>query len=284
MNGRATRHAIIAGRGSLPVELARRLAANGDNPFIVRMEGEAGPEMTAWDGVTLSLERIAFSLPEMRKAGVTHVIFAGGVNRRPRWQALRAPWSLLPEVPRLAAKLASGDNDLLSYLVGLVERNGMRMVGAHTVLPDHVVPLGPAGAVSANALNTGHVETAVAAARAIGAADIGQAVVAIGRRIVAVEGAEGTDAMLARVAELRRIGRINGEAPGLLAKFAKPGQEMRADMPTIGPATIDGARAAGILAILVSADQTLMMEAGETVRRADAAGIAIIGHAVEGSP
>jgi UDP-2,3-diacylglucosamine hydrolase len=281
MIARPHRHAIFAGRGSLPIELAARLVANGEKPFVIRMTGEAGPELADFDGIDLPLERIAHALPAMRKAGVSHVVLAGGVNRRPRWQALRAPWSLMVEIPRIAAMLASGDNDLLAFIVRLLERHGLTMVGAHSILPDHVVPSGPAGRVKVHTLNPGDIASAVSAARVIGAADIGQAIVAVGRRIVAVEGAEGTDAMLARVAQLRASGRIDDKAPALLAKFAKPGQELRADMPTIGPATIDGAKAAGVTVILVGADNTLMMEAGETLRRADAAGIAIVGHEPE---
>jgi UDP-2,3-diacylglucosamine hydrolase len=173
--------------------------------------------------------------------------------------------------------LSRGDNDLLSFLVRLMERHGITIVGAHEILPDHVAPFGRAGVKGVSERQSTLAADAIKAALAIGRLDIGQGVVAIGRRIVAVEGAEGTDAMLARIAELRLLGRVHATEPAILAKLAKPEQELRADMPTIGPKTIEGAKAANIAQIYLSANAALIMEAGRTIAAADAAGIAIIG-------
>jgi DUF1009 family protein len=279
MNGRArVRTGIIAGGGSLPLELAKRLSSDGGQPpFVIRMIGEAGPEMQAFDGVDMALENLAHSLAAFRKAGVSRVVFAGAVGRRPRISALRIPFSLWPHLPGVALKLKRGDNDLLSHLVSKIEAQGISIIGAHHILPDHVVPEGRAGQSSPPVAAAGDLRHVVEACLAIGRLDIGQGVVAIGRRIVAVEGAEGTDAMLHRVAALRESGRLPADAPAILVKLAKPGQELRVDMPTIGPVTVESALKAGVAALYVSAESTLMMQAAETLAKADAAGIAIVG-------
>lgn len=277
MSTPARRIGIVAGRGRLPVELAERLQRDGMKPFIVRMAGEAGEALDAHDGTTLALERIAYAIPALKAAGVTDVILAGGVNRRPVLGAVRAPLSLLPQLPRFLGMLTRGDNDLLSFIVSVLESKGITVIGAHSVLPDHVMPNGALGRIKPNAQCAASAGKATEAALEIGRLDIGQAVVVQGRRIIAVEGAEGTDAMLARVAELHRNGRIPAGRPAVLAKFAKPGQELRADMPTIGPDTITGAQAAGIEAIYLSAGNTLVMDVAQTREAADAAGIAVMG-------
>jgi hypothetical protein len=271
------RTGIIAGGGNLPLELARRLAADGPPPFVIRMVGEAGPELRAFDGVDLELENLAHSVSALKKAMVSRIVFAGSVGRRPKVSALRIPLSLWPYVPGIALKLTRGDNDLLAHCVRKFEGMGLTVIGAHDILPDHVIAEGRAGAVDAPKAAAASLDVAVRACLAIGRLDIGQAVVAVGRRIVAVEGLEGTDAMLGRVADLRRLGRIAADAPAIMVKLAKPAQELRADMPTIGPVTVDSAREAGIVSIHVSAGSTLMMEAAATLAKADAAGIAIIG-------
>ncbi|MDN3719488.1 LpxI family protein [Roseibium salinum] len=101
---------------------------------------------------------------------------------------------------------------------------------------------------------------------------------AVGGRVVALEGAEGTDAMLERCAELKRIGRIRAKAhTGVLVKTAKPDQDLRVDLPTVGPRTIDLAQAAGLAGIAVEADGALVAEREETLSKADAAGLFVIG-------
>jgi DUF1009 family protein len=108
----------------------------------------------------------------------------------------------------------------------------------------------------------------------IGSLDIGQAAIAIGRRVVALEGVEGTDAMLQRVADLRHAKRINRKG-GVLVKCAKPQQEVRADLPAIGVSTVENAVKAGLKGIAIEARRTLILGYGETVAAADKAGLFI---------
>jgi hypothetical protein len=114
--------------------------------------------------------------------------------------------------------------------------------------------------------------------RAIGPFDVGQAVVIAGKHMLAVEAAEGTDEMLARVAEMRATGRIRSPTgTGVLVKAAKPGQDRRFDLPSIGPRTIEGAVRAGLAGIAVMAAETIIAEPAQAIAQADRANIFIVG-------
>jgi UDP-2,3-diacylglucosamine hydrolase len=158
-----------------------------------------------------------------------------------------------------------------------MERHGISMIGAHDILPDHIATYGIiAGTKPAKALEP-TIRIGVEGAELIGNHDIGQAVVAMGRRIIAVEGLEGTDQMLGRVATLRAENRIDAKSQLVLIKIAKPRQELRADMPTIGPGTIEGCTSAGIGTVCVSAGSTLIMDVKQTIKNAKTSGISLIG-------
>jgi DUF1009 family protein len=118
---------------------------------------------------------------------------------------------------------------------------------------------------------------AAEAALAIGRLDIGQAAVAIGGRVVALEGVEGTDGLLERTVTLRDHGRLAAARGGVLVKWSKPGQEERADLPAVGPETVDAVKRAGLSGIGLEAGRGLLIQQAETLRRADAAGIFVIG-------
>ena len=273
----ARRYGIIAGSGMLPVTLAERLVENGDKPVIVGIAGEVDAALRTYDFKVLSLAKIAYALPFFKQQNVTHIIFAGGVQSRPKATALRVPLSLWPEVPAALVALKKGDDGLLGALVRMFERHALKVIGAHEILQDHVAQLGVIIGGKPAASSEVTIHAGVAAARMIGQLDIGQAVVALGRRVIAVEGLEGTDQMLARILALRSNGRINSDAKPVLIKIAKPRQELRVDMPVIGPQTVNGCKAAGIELICVSAESTMIMEVGKTLELAKKSGISIYG-------
>ena len=271
------RYGIIAGNGTLPLAVAVRLAALGAEPVIIGIDGEADSKLTAFGCSFIALEKIAFSLPEFKNRGVTHVVFAGGVMRRPKATALRVPVALWPDLPAALMALKRGDDSLLVTLVKMFERHGIKIVGAHEILPDHIAPRGIiVGEKPATSLHAA-IKAGVVAATAIGGLDIGQAVVAMGRRVIAVEGLEGTDEMLARISDLRTAGKIESRAKPVLVKLAKPRQELRADMPVIGPSTIEVCQHAGINLICIGADTTMMMDVGLIQTVAKSAGITVYG-------
>ena len=273
------RVAVIAGSGRLPEEVAEGLARGGRDPFIVMIEGEAprdGP-LAAYPHEVLALERVGDVFALLKRNRVTHVILAGGVSRRPHWRAVRPTLPLLGMLPSLLKALMQGDDRLLRTLVAALERQGVTVIGAHDIVPDLLTPAGSITAGRPSAQDRLDLDAAWTAARAIGALDVGQAAVAIGGRAVALEDIEGTDRLLERVAGLRGHGRLARKVGGVLVKCAKPGQELRADLPTIGPLTVEAAHRAGLHGIGVEAGHSIILQRNAVVEAADRLGVFVVG-------
>ena len=273
------RVAVIAGGGRLPEELAVNLARSGTRPLIVIAEGEVAAEsaLYSYDHAVLALEDFGDLVPLLKRKGVTRAVLAGEIRRRPHWRAIRWTFGLLALLPRILTALARGDDNLLRTIIGHIEANGISVVGAHELVSQLLTPPGPLTRATPSKRDWGDLEAAATAARAIGELDIGQAAVAIGGRAIALEGIEGTDGLLERVRDLREHGRIAGRVRGVIVKYAKPGQELRADLPTIGPQTVEAAHAAGLVGIGVESGRTFILDSGPTVRRADELGLFVIG-------
>lgn len=271
------RLAIIAGGGVLPLELARSLAEAGRSFFVLRIAGEADQDFSAFPVRDIALEAICDLTPILRQERATHAVFAGGISRRPDIRAVKFGLALLPLAFRAARAFLRGDDAVLGTLVGFVESRGVRVLGAHHILTRLLAPEAALTERKPTAKEMASVRAGFAAAKAIGALDIGQAAVVIGERAVAVEGAEGTAAMIARVGQLKASGRIPANAGGVLVKCPKPGQEQRIDLPAIGPETVEAAIAAGLAGIAVEAGSSLILSAPQTIAAADAAGLFIVG-------
>lgn len=274
-----SRVGIIAGGGSLPVEVADGLARQGYPPFILLMDGEADREreLRRYDHVSLALEQIGSLVATLKRHGVTHLILAGEIRRRPRLTDMRPTLGLLAIVPSVIVALARGDDGLLKVLTRGLEKRGIRVVGAHEAVPELTAGEGTLTTARPNPSDWRDIGAGRAAAKAIGTLDIGQAAIAIGGRVIALEGIEGTKGLLERTQDLRKHGRLAGKTRGVLVKCAKPGQELRADLPSIGPQTVEAAHAAGLAGIAVEAGRSLILEGPATLSRANALGLFIVG-------
>ncbi|WP_245513475.1 MULTISPECIES: LpxI family protein [unclassified Mesorhizobium] len=280
-----SRVGIIAGGGSLPVEVADGLAGHGYPPFVLLMEGEADrkQQLGRYEHVTMALEQIGSLVSTLKRHGVTHLVLAGEIKRRPRLSNMRPSLGLLAIVPSVIAALARGDDGLLKVLTRGLEKRGIKVVGAHEVVPELTAGEGTLTATRPSKSDWRDIEAGRAAAKAIGALDIGQAAIAIAGRVIALEGIEGTNGLLERARDLRGHGRLAGETRGVLVKCAKPGQELRADLPSIGPQTVEAAHAAGLAGIAVEAGRSLILEGPTTLARANALGLFIVGLPATGS-
>ena len=263
---------IIAGSGELPRRLIERCRASGRPVFIVALEGEAEPETVtdvahAWCRIGAA----AKALRLLRDNGVSDLVFAGGV-RRPTLTTIRPDWRAAKFFAKVGYRML-GDDGLFSAIAKELEIEGFRLVGPHELLDaGAAVPEGPLGRLKPNADAEADIARGVEIARAIGALDIGQAVVVQQGLVLGVEAIEGTDALLRRCAALRRDG-----PGGVLVKVEKPGQESRIDRPTIGPQTVRLAAEAGLRGIAVEAGATLLVDRDEVIRAADAAGLFVVG-------
>jgi len=270
---------IIAGGGSLPVEVAAGLAENGHPPVIILVEGQTDrqSELTVYEHESLALEDIGSLVALLRRLRVSHLVLAGEIRRRPRLIDMRPSLGLLAVIPSVVMALARGDDGLLKILTRGLEARGIKVVGAHEVVPRLVAAEGPLTRMAPLKSDWRDIEAAHAAAKAIGALDIGQAAIAIGGRAIALEGIEGTSGLLERTQQLRDHGRLAGKTRGVLVKCAKPGQELRADLPSIGPQTVEAAHAAGLAGIAVEAGRSLILEGPVVIARANALGLFVFG-------
>ncbi len=274
-NGRL---AIIAGSGKLPLFLAEASREAGEDPFILRLKNEADDLWQGFDNAVIGVGDMAGLSALFRKHEITRVVMSGAVKRRPAFGEIRVNLKSLLKLPMaLKTLLAGGDDAVLRMVISLIEAQGCEVLGAHEILPGLLATVGPLGSVSPDADALKDIERAADAAETLGRLDVGQGAVAVGGRIVALEGVEGTDAMLARVASLRAEGRISKRRKGVLVKLCKPQQDLRADLPTIGVSTVTNAQAAGLAGIAVEAGRALVVERESVIAAADAAGLFVVG-------
>ncbi|HEX5998901.1 MAG TPA: UDP-2,3-diacylglucosamine diphosphatase LpxI [Hyphomicrobiaceae bacterium] len=268
------RIALLAGGGRLPLLIADGVIKRGGRVHIVGIEGEAGADIARFPHTWVNWGQVGRMISVLR-AEADAMVIAGSVRRPDLWK-LRPDWSFFLSLPQILGMMAGGDDSVLSRVVRFFEAKGIKVRGAHEVAPDLLVLDGPAGALSLDSQARVDAQLGFAVRAALGPLDAGQAVVVADGRVLAIEGAEGTDAMLTRVAA-SRTGAAVASRSGVLAKGPKPGQELRVDMPAVGPRTIENVAAAGLAGLAVEAGAVLMLDRGEAVDVADSIGIAVEG-------
>jgi DUF1009 family protein len=254
--------------------IAESIERRGGSVYIIAIEGEADSEIERFPHTWVNWGQIGRILATLRRENGRELIIAGAVTR-PDPLAVRPDWGFFASLPHILALLAGGDDSVLKRVVRFFESQGFTVRGAHEVAPDLLARPGPIGAVALSQDDRADARVGFAVRRALGPFDVGQAVVVDRGQVLAIEGAEGTDAMLQRVAELRRD--RSAASSGVLAKGPKPGQELRVDMPAVGPRTLERAAAAGLAGVALEAGGVLVLDRPETVRIADAAGCALEG-------
>lgn len=167
---------------------------------------------------------------------------------------------------------ALGDDGILRALVNEIEAEGMTVRGIHEVMSDLLVKPGILGRHKPDKQALVDIRRGIDVALALGKLDVGQSVVVQQGLVLGVEGIEGTDELIRRCGEYRRKG--DG---GVLVKLRKPQQDMRIDLPTIGPRSVSRAQESGLRGIVVHAGNGLIVDEAETIRLADKAGLFIMG-------
>ncbi|WP_309604728.1 UDP-2,3-diacylglucosamine diphosphatase [Phenylobacterium sp.] len=268
---------LIAGGGTLPVEIAEHCRRSGRPLFVIRLKGFAGQALAPYAGAEVGMAELGKCFKALKRAGCQAVCLAGNVAR-PDFASLIPDFRGLAVLPAAIAAARKGDDALLRLLLGEFEKEGFTVEGAHQVMDDLGLPAGQLGLIAPSEENLGDVARALEVARAIGAMDIGQGAAVCRGLVLAVEAAEGTDAMLARVADLPEALRGRpGACAGVLAKAPKPMQETRIDLPTIGPATVRGVARAGLAGIVGEAGGLIVLERETVIELADELGLFILG-------
>lgn len=263
---------ILAGGGSLPGQVAAAAQAAGQDVFVVGLEGFADPAVLApFPHAFFRLMAAARILGTLKARGCRELVLVGPV-RRPSLLDMRPDAEGARLLARIGRAAFAGDDGLLAAVIRVLGEEGFRVIGAHEVLRRAVAPAGLLSRAGPDALAMADIRRGIAVARALGAADVGQGCVVQQGIVLAVEAAEGTDAMLARCGALAR-----GGPGGVLVKVVKPEQDRRADLPTIGVQTVRGAVAAGLRGIAFEAGGTILADREAMVARADEAGVFLLG-------
>ncbi|MDP2410582.1 MAG: UDP-2,3-diacylglucosamine diphosphatase LpxI [Pseudolabrys sp.] len=272
--------AMICGGGSLPLAVAAAVTARGREVVLFPLRGAAeGTAVERFPHHWVHIGQIGKFMRLARAAGCRDVVFIGALVRPSIWQT-RPDLGGLMMLPRVLKAFRGGDNHLISGMGRLLEQEGFRLLGAHEVAPEILIPEGTFGHVQPSERDRADIALGLDYLHAAGPFDIGQAVVVAGRHILAVEAIEGTDQMLDRVATLRANGRLRAPAgTGVLVKAPKPGQDRRFDLPTMGPQTVENAARAGLAGIAVVAGATIMAEPDRLVQAADKARLFVVGWA-----
>jgi DUF1009 family protein len=225
----------------------------------------------------IAVGQLGRALKLFRAENCRDLVFIGTLVR-PALSEIRLDWATLRVIPRVLAAFRGGDDHLLSGIGGILEQDGFRMVGIKDVAPDLLMPDGCLTRASPDPGAIADIARGREVLHALSPFDIGQAAVVIDGHVVGVEDIEGTDGLLTRVARLRAEGRIRAKpARGVLVKAPKSGQDLRFDLPTMGPRTVEGAAVAQLAGIAIVAGNTIVVEPQAMIRAADAAGLFVTG-------
>ncbi len=263
---------ILAGGGALPGQVAAAARAAGRPVFLVGLEGYAEPAVLApFAHEFVRLGAAGRILALLRQHECRDLVLVGPV-RRPSIFDLRPDAEGARILARIGRAAFAGDDGLLAAVVRVFGTEGFAVIGAHEVLTE---ALGGAGVLTQRAPDAAaraDIDRGIGVVQALGAVDVGQGCVVQQGIVLCVEAIEGTDAMLLRANALKRPG-----PGGVLVKLVKPGQDRRADLPTIGPGTAQAAAAAGLRGIAFEAGGTILAERGELIAAADRYGLFLFG-------
>jgi DUF1009 family protein len=269
---------LIAGGGVMPFAVADQLIARGITPVLFALQGACDPvAVTRFRHHWITVGQVGRAIKLFRRENCRDLVFIGTLVR-PALSEIRLDWGTVRVLGRVWAAFRGGDDHLLSHIGRILEQDGFRMVGIKDVAPNLLVPEGCLTRAAPDASASADIAMGRELLRALSPFDIGQAAVVIDGHVVAVEDIEGTDGLLSRVARLRQDGRIRGKrGRGVLVKAPKSGQDLRFDLPTIGPRTVDGAVAAELAGIAILAGNTIVVEPQALIAAADAAGLFVTG-------
>lgn len=269
--------AIIAGKGSLPYTLVRGILAQNKRPFLIGLGGQYEAWIMKFDHAIFEWGQLGGLFSTLKDNDITKLIMAGSMVR-PKLNLMNFDLAGILAMPEIFMNMIGGDNSMLSGFINMFLKRGITVIGAHEIMPELLTSEGiiSGGKVPQKARE--NITQGILACKKLGELDIGQASIAVGGRVVAVEGVEGTDAMIDRVTDLRIKGRLREKGRnGVLVKSMKPDQDMRVDLPAIGPRTIQQAAEAGLRGIAIEAGHSIILEPEVTLEEAASKDIFIYG-------
>ena len=255
----------------MPRRLAETALAAGRDVFILALDGIT--DRATLEGLphgTVGIGQLGKAIDLLHREKITEICMIGPV-KRPSFSAMGLDGRAISVLPKLL-RTGRGDDALLKLVLNELESEGFSVIGAHDLEAGLLAPTGTLGQHAPDADARRDIALGIKVAQALGALDVGQAVVVQQEQVIGVEAIEGTDRLLERCAGLRLAGK-----GGVLVKLKKPQQERRADLPTIGTQTVARAAAAGLLGIAIEAEQTLLVDRAATIAACDAQGLFLVG-------
>lgn len=272
---------LVAGGGNLPLAVARRCKAEGRPLYVISIKGFADDSLNRYEGAEAGLGEFGRTIRLLKEAGCEAVCFAGLVSR-PDFRQMKPDLKGAAVLPGLIAAAAKGDDALLRQVMGVFQAEGFAIEGADQILGGETLAAGALGRHAPDEAGLADLRKALKVARAAGELDIGQGAVVAAGLVLAVEAQEGTDEMLRRVAGLPEAIRGREGAPrGALGKAPKPIQELRMDMPVMGPQTVVLAARAGLAGVGGEAGAVIVMDRQGMIEAADRLGLFIWGEAAK---
>jgi len=266
---------LLACAGRFPVVFAEKARASGIPVVCLGVGGMADPALRHLCAEFRWLRRASLGriIHTFRRAGVTRWTMAGKFHKhlafRPwRWVQFVPDWRML-RFWYLRRRAGNNDDSILLGLIREFRANRLECVSALDLCPELLVREGVLTRRRPSAAEDRDVAMGWVLAREMGRLDIGQSVMVRDRAVLAVEAIEGTDRAILRAGELcRRAGFV-------VVKVAKPAQDMRFDVPTVGTQTIESMRAAGARVLAIEAGRTILLDEADTIALADRYGIAV---------
>jgi DUF1009 family protein len=268
---------LLAAAGRFPLAFAEKARSVGLPVVCVGLRGMASPELAGL------VTRFHWSWPArmgrmirlFRRAGVEQVVMAGKLHKA---NLMHRPWKLLTLLPDwrtlrmwyFSGRRDNRDDSILLDVIAEFGRSGLRFESALALCPELLVPAGVLTRRAPTTAEHGDIAFGWELAKEMGRLDVGQSVAVKDRAVLAVEAIEGTDQAIARAGQLCRAGGF------VVVKVAKPQQDMRFDVPTVGQTTIEGLHRAGGRVLAIEADRTIVLDQAETVALADRLGLTII--------
>jgi DUF1009 family protein len=260
---------LIAGNGRFPFLVAAAARRAGRRVVAVAIREEAIAELEAevdeihWVG----LGQLGRCIELLRTGSVREAVMAGQVKHRQIFSDIVPDMKLLGVLARLAVK---NTDSLIGGVADALGREGITLLPSTALLAEEMATRGPMTRRAPSGEERSDIEYGREVARTLASLDLGQTVVVKQRAAVALEAMEGTDEVI------RRAGRLAGPGTSVV-KVAKPKQDMRFDVPVVGPGTLQAMREAAARALALDAGKTLLIDKREFLREADEAGIAVWG-------
>lgn len=260
---------LISGGGQLPLLLARAARASGKRVVAVGIKNEVNSQLAQEvdEYTVINLGQLGRLIKSLRSAGVERAIMAGSIGKTKLFKDFLPDLKAINEFRKMRHR---GDNSLLTGLAEVLGREGITITAAHELVPELLAPEGLYTAGKPNERQWDDIALGWEVADRVGRLDIGQCVVVSHGVVTAVEAIEGTDKTI------ERGGRL-GAGDAVVIKRCKPNQDLRFDLPAIGPDTIEAMASTGCTALAVEAGRSMVFDRPELVERADKYGISVLG-------